>query len=398
MKSFEKLAGLFARREQKASAVSHLQRGSETVWLGLGDARWSNRTYRSLAEEGYKKNVVAHRSVKLLAESAASVPLVLFRDGRRLDHHPVLDLLARPNPMQGRMTFFESLFSFLNIAGNSYVELVRGADGQPSELYVLRADRIRLDQDRSGWPKAYVYSLGGREHVFPVDPVEGKSSLLHLKYFHPLDDLYGLSPLEAAAMAVDVHNAASAWNKALFDNAARPSGALVFEGREGQDSLSGEQFDRLKDELADSYQGARNAGRPMLLEGGLKWQKLAFSPADMDFINGKHVSAREIALAFGIPPMLLGIPGDNTYSNFQEANRALWRLTLLPMLERVVSSLNGWLCPEYGPDLRLAFDQDAIPALSHDRQLLWERVGAADFLTVDEKRAAVGLGPLEQAE
>ena len=130
----------------------------------------------------------------------------------------------------------------------------------------------------------------------------------------------------------------------------------------------------------------------------MKWQKLAFSPADMDFINGKHVSAREIALAFGIPPMLLGIPGDNTYSNFQEANRALWRLTLLPMMERVVTALNGWLCPEYGPGLRLAFDQDAIPALSHDRQLLWERIGAADFLTTDEKRAAVGLGPLGKTE
>src|SRR5262249_6059682 len=146
----------------------------------------------------------------------------------------------------------------------------------------------------------------------------GVPPILHLTCFHPLDDHYGLSSLEAAAVAVDTHNAAASWNKALLDNAARPSGALVYAGPDGA-VLSDNQFQRLKRELEDTYQGAVNAGRPLLLEGGLDWKAMSLSPKDMDFMEAKHAAAREIALAFGVPPMLLGIPGDNTYSNYQEA-------------------------------------------------------------------------------
>ena len=146
--------------------------------------------------------------------------------------------------------------------------------------------------------------------------------ILHLTFFHPLDDHYGLAPLEPAAVAIDTHNAAAAWNKALLDNAARPSGALVYAGPEGA-VLSETQFERLSASSSDTYQGASNAGRPLLLEGGLDWKAMSLSPKDMDFMEAKHAAAREIALAFGVPPMLLGIPGDNTYANYQEANRVL---------------------------------------------------------------------------
>ncbi len=384
----------FKKPEQKESAVAHLRGGSETLMLGLNEPRWSGRNYQSLADEGYRKNVITHRAVRILSESAASVPLRLFRGDRKLESHPLLDLLARPNPSQGRAVFFETAYAYLNIAGNSYLELVMGNDDLPAELYALRPDRMKIIPGASGWPKAFVYGVSGREHHFPVDPVSGKSMVLHLKSFHPTDDYYGMSPLEAAAYSIDVHNAASCWNKALLDNSARPSGALVFEPKEGNSVLSKEQFDRLKQEMEENFQGTRNARRPLLLEGGLKWQQMAFSPADMDFINAKHVSAREIALAFGVPPMVMSIPGDNTYSNYREASRALWRSTLLPMMDKMISSLNHWLTPHFGDDLRLEYDLDGIPALSHDRQALWQRIGRADFLTLNEKRAAVGLGAI----
>ncbi|MCH8322587.1 MAG: phage portal protein, partial [Proteobacteria bacterium] len=209
-----------------------------------------------------------------------------------------------------------------------------------------------------------------------------KSPIMHLRTFHPEDDYYGLSPLEAAAFAIDIHNSSQNWNKALLDNSARPSGALVFEPSEGAPGhLSDEQFKRLKEELEENYQGAVNAGRPFLLEGGLKWQQIALSPQDMEFVQSKNISSREIALAFGVPPMILGIPGDNTYANYAEANRAIWRLTLLPLLEKICAGLNHWLVPRFGPDLRLDFDRDAIPALTFERDMLWNRVGMAPFLT-----------------
>ncbi len=162
--------------------------------------------------------------------------------------------------------------------------------------------------------------------------------------------------------------------------------------------LSEPQFERLKRELTDTYQGAANAGRPLLLEGGLDWKAMAWTPKDMDFLEAKHAAAREIALAFGVPPMLLGIPGDNTFANYQEANRSFWRQTVLPLAGRVGNALAQWLAPLHGDGLRLEIDTDRIEALSGDRAALWQRVADAEFLTVNEKREAVGYGPLPDGD
>jgi HK97 family phage portal protein len=223
---------------------------------------------------------------------------------------------------------------------------------------------------------------------------EGASPVCHVKSFHPQDDHYGLSALQAAATALDVHNAASRWSKALLDNAARPSGAIVYKGADGYGHLAPEQFDRLRDEMESQHQGARNAGRPMLLEGGLDWKPMGFSPSDMEFQKTKDAAAREIAMAFGIPPMLLGIPGDATYANYQEANRAFYRLTVLPVLQKVTAALGAWLADHSGEAVRLSPDLDQIPALSAEREAQWRRIGQADFLSDDEKRRLLGL-PVE---
>jgi HK97 family phage portal protein len=129
----------------------------------------------------------------------------------------------------------------------------------------------------------------------------------------------------------------------------------------------------------------------MLLEGGLKWQALSLSPADMDFVGLKAAAAREIALAFGVPPMLLGLPGDATYANYREANRALWRLTVLPLagtiLTALAQGLGGWF-----EGAALSVDLDHVPALAEDRERLWRSVSGADFLSVEEKRQMLGVG------
>jgi HK97 family phage portal protein len=117
---------------------------------------------------------------------------------------------------------------------------------------------------------------------------------------------------------------------------------------------------------------------------------MGLSPKDMDFIEAKNGAARDIALAFGVPPMLIGIPGDNTYANYQEANRAFYRLTVLPLISRTAASFSAWLSEAYGERLRLEPDLDRIAGLSAEREALWARVGAAAFLSDEEKREAVG--------
>lgn len=358
----------------------------------FGQAAWTTRDFASLAREGFQQNAIAYRCVRLIAESAAAVPFLLYEGARELDSHPLLQLLARPNSLQSGPEFLEAWLGFLLIAGNSYAEVVE-LRGEPRELHVLRPDRMRVVPAENGWPAAYEYSVAGRVVRFETHPITRRQPILHMRLFHPLDDHYGQSPIEAAAFGIDIHNAAGAWNKALLDNAARPSGALVYSGPEGA-HLSETEFARLKQELEDSYQGARNAGRPLLLEGGLDWRQMAFSPQDMEFIESKHVAAREIALAFGVPPMLLGIPGDNTYANYAEANRAFYRQTVLPLVGKTCGALSHWLAPRFGRDLRLWYDADQVDALSGDREALWERVNRADFLTINEKRAAMGYSPI----
>ncbi|WP_341207012.1 phage portal protein, partial [uncultured Sphingomonas sp.] len=152
--------------------------------------------------------------------------------------------------------------------------------------------------------------------------------------------------------------------------------------------LSPEQFRRLRDEMEQGFAGAANAGRPMLLEGGLKWQAMSLTPADMDFAGTKAAAAREIALAFGVPPMLLGLPGDSTHANYKEANRALWRLTVLPLAGAILSAVREGLAADF-PDARLQVDLDRVPALVEDRAQLWRMVAEADFLSADEKRQMV---------
>jgi len=360
-----------------------------------GRARWTPRDYAALAREGYSRNAIVYRAVRLIAESIGGLCFVLYEGAAERDTHPLLDLIRRPNPRQDGASFLESIASHLLLAGNAYVEAVglSGESGaQVRELYALRPDRMKLVPGPDGWPQAYDYTVAGSTVRFDQGALP--PPILHLTFFNPLDDHYGLSPLEAAAIAVDTHNAAAAWNKALLDNAARPSGALVYDARDGV-GLSAPQYERLKREFAEQYQGATNAGRPLLLEGGLDWKAMSLTPKDMDFLEAKHAAAREIALAFGVPPMLLSIPGDNTYSNYQEANRVFWRQSVLPLASRIGCALTHWLAAAFGDGLMLAVDTDRIEALSADRAALWDRVSKAPFLTINEKRLATGYGPVD---
>ena len=375
--------------EQKASAA-----GRVIAWGGAGRVAWSPRDAVSLTRTGFAGNPVGFRAVKMIAEAAAALPLVLQDAEQRFAVHPVLDLVAAPNPAQGRAELFEALYGQLLLTGNAYVEAVGAGAGLPLELHVLRSDRMSVVPGADGWPVAYEYSVSGRKHRFQLG--EGAPSICHIKSFHPQDDHYGLSPMQPAAQAVDVHNAASRWSKALLDNAARPSGAIVYKGADGQGALSTDQYDRLVSEMEAHHQGARNAGRPMLLEGGLDWKPMGFSPSDMEFQQTKEAAAREIALAFGVPPMLLGIPGDATYANYQEANRAFYRLTVLPLVSRVSAKVSTWLGTFTGAALELAPDLDKVPALAAERDAQWARVAGADFLTAAEKRALLGLPALAE--
>lgn len=344
--------------------------------LALGD--WP-RSYEAQVREGYCHNPVAQRAVKLVSEGLAGAPL--------LASDPALAALATAR--SGGQALTETLAAQLLLHGNAYVQLLTDGEGRLGELYALRPERVSVEADAGGWPIAYRYRVGAHETRLTAEDGGVRPVVVHLRAFNPVDDHYGQGCLGAAAGAIAIHNAATRWNKALLDNAARPSGALVLDSGEGA-GLTPAQLERLRAEMEAGFAGAANAGRPMLLEGGLRWQAMSLSPADMDFVGLKAAAAREIALAFGVPPMLMGLPGDNAYANYREANRALWRQTILPLAEAIFAGLTQGV-REWFPDAWLRLDLDRVPALAEDRERLWRQVSGAGFLSDDEKRAMLGI-------
>ncbi|MDX1922670.1 MAG: phage portal protein [Alphaproteobacteria bacterium] len=375
---------------QKTSAS-----GPVVAYSHVGKPRWTPRRYDALAEEGYRKNVVAWRCISEVARASASIPWLLYdTDHQELEDHPLKELLKHPNPLQGTAQFLESVFSYYQISGNVYIEAIRPNEGSaPVELYVLRPDRMRVIPGESGLPLGYEYQVSGRTVRWAADPFTGASNILHWKAFHPLDDWYGMAPLEAAMTAIDQHNAASAWNQALLNQAARPSGALIYSPKDGPTQLSDEQFRRLKEELEEHYQTPRNAGRPLILEGGLDWKEMGLTPKDMDWLAGRKRAAQDIALAFGVPDQLISISESQTYANMAEARLALYEETVLPLVQQFRGELNRWLTPMFDDTLRLEIDADEIPALAARRDMVWDKIGKADFLSRNEKRQAVGYPP-----
>ena len=126
-------------------------------------------------------------------------------------------------------------------------------------------------------------------------------------------------------------------------------------------------------------------------KAGWNGRHCRLSPAEMDFQATRAAAAREIALAIGVPPMLLGIPGDNTYANYREANLAFWRMTVLPLAGRVAEALSRWLDGAFEADVDISLDLERVPALAAEREALWARLEDATFLTRDEKRKLAGL-------
>ncbi len=379
MSFFQSLAAAFKGSGERVPLARSFT--SPWVFADAGSAR-APFEYQGAVRRAYLDNPVAQRAVRLVAEGIGQAQL--------LPTDPALARLV--SATSAGQSLLETLASQLLLHGNGYVQVLKDGRGRPAELFALRPERVSVILGPDGWPTAYGYRVGEQAVTIPLLDQDASPNIIHIKGFHPADDHYGAGCLSAADQAVALHNAASLWNRALLENAARPSGALVYDtGDSG--GLTTEQFDRLKAELAQAFSGECNAGKPMLLEGGLKWQSLSLSPADMDFATLKAAAARDISLAFGVPPMLLGLPGDSTYANYREANRALWRLTLLPLAGKLLSALHEGLVTWFA-DAALAIDLDRVPALAEDRERLWAQVTAADFLSADEKRAMLGISPV----
>ena len=370
-------------------------------YFGVGASDPKQYKYQDLAKEGYLKNAIVYRCVNEISKGASAVEYCLKSGDQMIEVHPMLDLIARPNPLQSYAEFSQALFGFLLLSGNAYILKVGGDIGRPKELHLLRPDRVVVNGGSKAIPESYDYMINGRvQESYPVDQDTGASDLKHIKLWNPLDDYYGCSPLSAAAVEVDQHNLSSKHNINLLNNGARPSGAVIFKPKDESGfnvNLSEAQRQQLLTDLNNRFQGAGNAGRPLLLEGDFDWREMGLSPKDMDFINLKHMSATDIALCFGVPSQLVGVPDAQTYSNVAEARLALYEETIIPNLRLLQSDLNEWLIPMFGENLRFEYKVESIPALSERKRKTFENVTSAvreGIMTRNEAREVLGLSPV----
>jgi HK97 family phage portal protein len=357
----------------------------------------SSTDYQDISDVGYKKNVVVYRCVHMIARTVASVNWVMrkMNESHEIDEiiyrHEILDLIERPNSNQYKTTFMEAAISHLLLSGNCYIMAIQDNAKKPVELHLLRPDRVKIIPGNSSVPYGYEYSVDKNRRIFKVDPETGTSNILHIKLFNPTDDWYGMSPIEAVLGSISQHNAIAQQNISFLQNGGRPSGALMYNS-----SLDQQKRSELKNNLKNLYEGGRNAGKILLLEGNFEWKEMGLSPKDLDFVSGKELAAKEIALAFGIPPILIGAMSSATFANYKEARYNFWEETILPILNILAGEMSNWFKSLFKVDLTCWYDLDSIPALSKRRESEWNKISGAEFLTLNEKREAFGYAPIEK--
>jgi HK97 family phage portal protein len=391
--------GILRRGLSRAFSAKASQVGPLIARLVAGNAVWSQRDFAQLAKEGYQQNAVVNACVGKIAEAVATIPICAYqKKGKNkveIEDHPVLQLLKSPNPEQDWVSLMKAFVSHYKITGNGYLERTGEDDPAKMELYAWRPDRVSIVPREDGMVGGYEYRAGGGVKRVVVDPDRGTRPVLHMKTFNPTDDWLGMSPLDACAYAIDITNTAAKWNLGILNNSGAPSGAFIFQPKDGGDqSLSPDQIAQMRQQI-DEMASAGGRHRPIVLDGGFDWKQMGLNPEQMQFVEGADRAAREIAFALGVPPMMLGIRGDNTYSNYQEARQAFYQDTVIPMARLIMHALTRWFERQLGENACLEVNTDQLEALAPMRKDLWQGLQSCTFLSINEKREAVGYTPVK---
>lgn len=358
--------------------------------LASEDAVWSTPSYSTAAAEGYSTNPIVYRCINLRGDSIGALRwTVCDKNDKEIPNHPLQKLIDRPNTQQSQSEFFSAFSKYRDLAGDGYMIANRSEGGKPSELYLVRPDNVTIMPGNFGVPSAYNIASGALSSTYAVDPITGKSDVLNWKLFNPLSDIHGMSPLAASAKPIDVFNEAEEHSKKLLQNGANLGGVLSTEQK-----LDAAQFTRLQEAITTKYGGGRNAGKMMITEGGMKYTSTSTSPKDMMLTESQTEQARYICQSLAVPDQMVGLPGSSTFANFTEARIYYIENTVIPMAESLQECLNYWLSPMFGDGVYIKYDVNSIVGLEERRSEMFSRMEGVSFMTVNEKRARVGLEPI----
>ncbi|MCE2488428.1 MAG: phage portal protein [Anaerolineae bacterium] len=353
------------KRRQALLQPQPLTQLNAGLWPGQGDEAARARVYQ--------QSPWVYIAINRIAEAAALVPLQVFRlEGERrlaVERHPLERLLDAPNPQLSRFALMEQTVGMLELTGNAWW-LLAGAGGAPEQIWPLRPDRMRVVPDGKGLVRGYVYEIDGQRI-----PLEA-SEVLHFRRWHPANDYYGLSALEAGRLAIRSDVAMAQWNHNAFgQDSGVPAGIVSI-----RDFVSDADFERIKREWRQSYGGPQRR-TAFLRGGGISWQNIGLSHNELDFLKGREAQRNEILNLFGIP---VGLVSENaTEANARVAERLFIERTLWPRLVRIASVVTQQLLP-FWPGEHLAQFEDIRPTDSRAR--LDEIRTAMPVLSINEVR------------
>ena len=373
----------FWKKEEKSSNAirSIMQRNSAT---------WSAREFVAFATEGYRDNPTVSACIMAKQKAAIECPIILVNEkGEAVENHQILALLNKPNPMQSWEKFLTQMIGSHDIAGEG--DVLKIGIGQSVELWPLRPDWLEITTFSMGLPVTCSYTPSDTYEESTVKQYQFSELMIWAEY-NPLFRWRGLSPLYSAAYSIDTLNEYAKSNKAMLENGMTPSGVLWTDSE-----VSDTSFNRLQEQFNGKYAGAKNSGKPMILDGGLKWQGMSFSPRDMEFVSGKRLSQLDVCQVLRVPPQIIGIEGSQTFANYEQARAAFYEDEVIPMVNGLLSELLGFLRKDFKlpPTYKLIVDTDGITALEPRRAERNKVIDALASLKVDEKRAAMGYQSTE---
>ena len=357
-------------------------------------AVWSEENFHNFAKEAYLRSIIAFRCINEIATSVASVPWGVFRldsQGKKIPvlNHPISKILKRPNPEEGWSFFIEKMWSFYKLDGNTFIHRISPMTGAnrtvPQELHILRPDRMKI-LEKDGKLIGFEHKIGSREpDIFKVDQVTWQADVLQIKTFNPIDDWWGASATKVAAREIDTANEAVVWNKSLLENQGRPG--LIYNFKNPKTDI---EFKAFKERLREQFAGAKNAGKDIVVDGEADVSPYGFTMNDLDFMEGQQELARRICIAYGVPPVVIGI-ADATFNNEAEGRLKMWEGPIIHDLSLIGDELNNWFFDDEMVFISPILDE--VPALALARQRNWDRANSADFLTINQKLEMVGKEP-----
>ena len=367
------------QRANRAAAANRLP-ADESAGVGAGGEGWARPEYgRYMAT-----SPSVYAAVKLRAEAVTRPPLRVYRTeptGRRTPvepSHPVARLLERVNPWYTRADLWRATEIYLCLWGAAFWAIERGEDGQP-ELWPLRPDRMAVIPDRQRYVRGFVYRGAVEQVAYTPDEI------VWLRYFNPLEEMAGLSPLAPARLSADMGHEGLHFNRHLLRNSARPD-FLLLTNQEMNDAELEDFYARWE----QRYQGPGNAHRPAVASAIRDVKTLGLSHRDIDFIQGLRWSLEEVSRTYGVPKLLLGDFERATYANVQASERMFWRNTVVPEVKFLEEQLNRSLLPRLGyPQLTVEFDLSVIEALQEDENSRVQRETALldrGVITINEVR------------